>query len=93
MLPGDVKSLTVTTQPQLFIGDMLQHLHSSQIAAAAAAAGSAKLTTTMVSSLKSDIKREDTPTVSYATSQFLQGIVNFLSTLVLINRNKGRKCF
>ena len=71
VLPGDVKSLTVTTQPQLFIGDMLQHLHSSQIAAAAA--GAVKLTTPIVSSLKSDIKREDTSTVSYATSQFLQG--------------------
>ena len=70
MLPGDVKPLSVTTQPQLFIGDMLQHLHSSQIAA-----GASKLTTPIVSSLKSDIKREDTPTVSYATSQFLQGNV------------------
>ena len=73
MLPGDVKPLTTTTQPQLFIGDMLQHLHSSQIAAAAA--GAAKLTTPIVSSLSCDIKREDTLTVSSATSQIVQGNV------------------
>ena len=59
----------VTTQPQLFIGDMLQHLHNSQIAA-----GTAKLTTPTISSLlKSDIKREETLTSSTATNQVVQG--------------------
>ena len=79
VLPSDVKPVTVTTQPQLFIGDMLQHLHNTQIAAvaAAAAAGAAKLTTPTVSSLlKTDLKREDTPLMmSSPTSQIVQGNV------------------
>ena len=59
VLPVDVKPLTATTQPQLFIGDMLQHLHNSQVAA-----GVAKLAThTVPSTLAS----------SSVTSQFVQG--------------------
>lgn len=69
VLPVDVKPLTATTQPQLFIGDMLQHLHNSQLAA-----GTAKLATSTLSSLlKSDSKREDTLATSSATSQLVQG--------------------
>ena len=68
MLPVDVKPLTVTSQPQLFIGDMLQQLHNNQIA------GTAKLPTPIVSSqLKGDVKREDALATSSAYSQITQG--------------------
>ena len=58
VLPVDVKPLTVTSQPQLFVGDMLQQLHNSQLAA-----GVAKLTAPTVSSTLA----------SSVTSQFVQG--------------------
>ena len=60
--------MTVTTQPQLFIGDMLQHLHNSQLAAAVAAAGTTKFT-----QLKNENKREDISTTSSTNSQIVQG--------------------
>jgi len=81
VLPVDVKPLTTaTSHPQLYIGDMLQHLHNSQMA------GTAKLATPIVPSLlKSDTKREDTLATSSTTSQIVQGnsTINKLYNTVL----------